>query len=330
MRKLLLGTTALAAAATISANTALADVTISGSYEFKYLSRSSNVSTLDGTTMAHGDTDMVVNFTSKTDSGLDLTFRYDIGAVGSTDGGGLTIDEASLAIAGGFGKVILGMDDDAADSYNIDEMDLIAEEPAAVMASSSISQNSAVASDDAMKVSYHLPAMGGLTAGISHTDRSAAGGTDTTSYGAKYSMDAAGASITLGYAAIQDENSTQDVDMENMGIKVVSGDISLVLSQGGYEASDEDRENQGGSISYKMPNGMTVGAFTFKSEDDLDAGEEYTASGAEIQYNIASGLKATITVVDYDYKITDSTHEATTAANADSGTMTQLTIGATF
>ena len=63
MRKLLLGTTALAAAATISANTALADVNISGSYEFKYLSRSSNTASLDGTTMTHGDTDMVVNFT---------------------------------------------------------------------------------------------------------------------------------------------------------------------------------------------------------------------------------------------------------------------------
>jgi hypothetical protein len=104
----------------------------------------------------------------------------------------------------------------------------------------------------------------------------------------------------------------------------------VIISQGGYEASDEDRENQGASISYKMPNGMTIGAFTFKSEDDLDAGEEYTGAGAEVQYNIASGLKATITVVDYDYKVTDSTHEATTALNADSGTMTQLTIGATF
>ena len=54
-----------------------------------------------------------------------------------------------------------------------------------------------------MKVAYHLPAMGGLTAGVSHTDSGAAGGTDTTSYGAKYSMDAGGASITLGYAAVQ-------------------------------------------------------------------------------------------------------------------------------
>jgi len=329
MRKLLLGTTALAAAATISANATLADVTISGGYEFKYLSRSSNTAALDGTTMSHGDTDMVVNFTNKTDSGLDLTFRYDIGAVGSTDGGGLTIDEASLAIAGGFGKVVLGMDDDAADAYNIDEMDLIAEEPSATMASSSISLNSSISSDDAMKVAYHLPAMGGLTAGISHTDRSAAGGTDTTSYGAKYAMDAAGASITLGYAVVADENATQDIDMENMGMKIVSGDVSVIISQGGYEASDEDRENQGASISYKMPNGMTIGAFTFKSEDDLDVGEEYTGAGAEVQYNIASGLKATVTVVDYDYKITAANHESGNTV-ADSGTMTQLTIGATF
>ena len=90
--------------------------------------------------------------------------------------------------------------------------------------------------------------------------------------------------------------------MENMGIKVVSGDISLILSQGGYEAVMKIEKTKVDAISYKMPNGMTVGAFTFKSEDDLDVGEEYTASGAEIQYNIASGLKATITVVDYDYK----------------------------
>ena len=41
MRKLLLGTTALAAAATLSANAALADVSISGYYEWKVQSQSS-------------------------------------------------------------------------------------------------------------------------------------------------------------------------------------------------------------------------------------------------------------------------------------------------
>ena len=328
MRKLLLGTTALAAAATLTANAALADVTISGAAEFKYLSRSSNDSTKDGTTMTT-DNEMAITFTQKTDSGLDLTYRVDFDT-DPGDGGAAVIDENSLSIAGGFGKIVLGEDDDAADSYNIDEMDLIAEEPApSLHASASIGSSSSISSDDADKVAFHLPAMGGLTAGISHTDRSAAGGTDTTSYGAKYTMDAAGASITLGYAVVEDENSTQDVDLENMGMKIVSGDISLIVSQGGSESSDEDIENQGASISYKMPNGMTIGAFTFKSEDDLDVGEEYTASGAEVQYNIASGLKATISVVDYDYKITTANHESADTS-ADSGTMTQLTIGASF
>ena len=326
MRKLLLGTTALAAAATLTANAALADVTITGGYDFKYLSTSSNNSTLDGTTMGSDGT-MTIKFTQKTDSGLDLTYMVDFDT-DAGDGSALGTDENSLTIAGGFGKVILGMDDDASDAYTLDEMDLIAEEPGATLASASIGTSSSISSDDARKVAYHLPAMGGLTAGVSHTDRGAAGGTDTTAYGARYSMDAAGASITLGYAVVNDENSTQDIDHENMGMKIVSGDISLIISQGGYEASDEDRENQGGSISYKMPNGMTIGAFTFKSEDDLDVGEEYTASGAEVQYNIASGLKASITVVDYDYKVTAANHEAT--PTADSGTMTQLTLGASF
>jgi hypothetical protein len=327
MRKLLLGTTALAAAATLTANAALADVTISGAAEFKYLSRSSNDSTLDGTTMS-SDNELTINLSQKTDSGLDLTYRIDFNADPGDDGA-LGTDENSLTISGGFGKLVLGQDDDASDSYTLDEMDLIAEEPSATLASASIGTSSSISSDDAMKVAYHLPAMGGLTAGISHTDRSAAGGTDTTAYGARYTMDAGGAAITLAYSALTDENATQDVDLENMGLKVVSGDISLVLSQGGSESDDEDVENQGGSISYKMPNGMTIGAFTFKSEDDLDVGEEYTASGAEIQYSIASGLKATISVVDYDYKITTANHESTDTS-ADSGTMTQLTIGASF
>ena len=327
MRKLLLGTTALAAAATLTANAALADVSISGSYEFKYLSRSSNDTTVDGTSFAHGDSEMIVNFTSQTDSGLNLSYRYDIGAVAS-DGAGLTGDENSLSIAGGFGKIVLGTDDDAADSYNIDEMDLIAEEPTAGTTNSSIRRNSAIASTDAMKVSYHMPAVGGLTAGFSHADSGPQGSADIASYGAKYSMDAGGAAITLGYATKTTENATQDQDDTNMGVKIVSGDVSLIISQGQFEADDEDIESQGAAISYKMPNGMTLGAFTFKSEDDQDVGEEYTGSGAEVQYSIASGLTAVITVVDYDYKVTAANHEATPVA--DSGTATQLTLKTSF
>ena len=326
MRKLLLGTTALAAAATLTANAALADVSVTGGYEWKYSSRSSNVDTNDGTAMAHSDTDLTITFNNKTDSGLDITYRVDMHT--STDSAALINDETSLAIAGGFGKIVLGYDDDASDSYNIDESDLIGEDNSPSVTSATIGTSSTVPTDDDMKVAYHLPAMGGLTAGISHTDRTRAGGTDTTAYGARYAMEAAGASITLGYAAVQDENSVQDKDYENMGMKIVSGDISVIISQGGAESNDEDIENQGASISYSMPNGMTVGAYTFKSEDDLDAGEEYSRSGVELKYTVASGLTAFINVDDYDYK--EGGSDTSTTHVDDSGTQTTLTIKASF
>jgi len=328
MRKLLLGTTALAAAATLSANTVLADVSISGSYEFKYKSTSSSVAARDGTSFHHGDNDLILTFSNKTDSGLDLTYRYDFGAVASSDAAS-SADENSLTIAGGFGKIVLGTDDDASDSYNQDEMDLIAEEPSiTIHASATIQQNSSVSSSDAMKVAYHLPAMGGLTAGVSHTDSGANGSTDVTAMGAKYSMDAGGAAVTLSYAAKKTDAATKDTDDTSMGVKIVSGDISILVSQGNDEGVDEDITTQGASISYALGNGMTIGAFTVKSEDDLDIGEEFSASGAEVQYAIASGLTAVISHTDYDYKVTASNHEGT--PTADSGSATQLTIKAAF
>ena len=323
MRKLLLGTTALAAAATLSTNAALADVSISGAHEWSYNSRSSNVTATDGTTFGQ-DSELTIKFTNKTDSGLDIAHHVTM----DTDGANIVNAESALSIAGGFGKIVLGNDDGAANSYIIDESDLIAEDAAPAVTSATIGTSSSLSMQDGdnNKIAYHLPAMGGLTAGISFEDAGEeASSADTTSMGAKYAMSAGGASITLGYTTSTTEDATQDKDSDNMGMKVVSGDISLIVSQGTTESNDEDIQNQGASVSYKMPNGMTIGAYTFKSEDDLDAGEEYTRSGAEVQYTIASGLTAVINVDDYDYK-----KGAGDADNSDNGTNTKLTIKASF
>jgi hypothetical protein len=295
--------------------------------EWSYNSRSSNVDANDGTTFGQVS-EMQINFSNKTDSGLALGMQVDT----NTAGGAIAQDEVSLTISGGFGKVVLGENDAAADAYIIDESDLIAEDAAPSVTSATIGTSSSLTLEDGdnNKVTYHLPAMGGLTLGVSHTDASAAGGTDTTTYGANYAMSAAGANITLGYTTATTENATQDIDSENMGVKIVSGDISVILSQGGREADDEDVENAGASISYNMPNGMKIGAYTFKSEDDLDAGEEYSRSGVELQYTIASGLTAYINVDDYDYKEGTDPDGASAAHVDDSGTNSKLTIKATF
>ena len=73
-----------------------------------------------------------------------------------------------------------------------------------------------------------------------------------------------------------------------------------------------------------MPNGMKIGAYTFKSEDDIDTTEEYSRSGAEVQYTIASGLTAVVNVDDYEYTAGGA------SATSDSGTNTRLTIKAAF
>jgi len=328
MRKLLLGTTALAAAATLSANAALADVSISGSYEWSYNSRSSNDATLDGTSFGD-DSEIKFTFTNKTDSGLTVTAVTELEADADASS---TNDEQSISISGGFGKIKLGADDSVGDNFGIEAEDLIAEESTPYTGSMTTDvltdTDIRAASSDSNKISYYIPAMGGFTAGISHTT-SVDGASDSTEYGAQFTTSAAGSTITIGGATgtTDTASGTPDIDSQNIGVKIVSGPISVIFAQSTYEASDEDQEANGASISYNMGNGMTIGAYTMESDDGLDAGQEYTKSGVEVQYAIASGLTAVVTVDDYEYK---KGTDGTATGTSDSGTNSKLTIKASF
>ena len=63
-------------------------------------------------------------------------------------------------------------------------------------------------------------------------------------------------------------------------MKVVTGNVSVIVSQGKYEASSTDETGTGASISFKVNDAMSVGAFTVEVEDDTSS-EEYTNTGAE-------------------------------------------------
>jgi hypothetical protein len=330
MRKLLLGTTALAAAATLSANAALADVSISGYYEWKYQSTGSTATARDGTSFS-SDSEITFNFTNKTDSGLEIgmvaELTSDEGNGDSTTANKVAdgfFDETSLSIAGGFGKIVLGSNDHVGDNYGVSSTDLPAEE-IYTAGSDSLTIHGADIADlgDNNKIAYHLPAMGGLSAGVSYEDSGANGSADITAVGAKYAMEAGGASITIGAATATKEASSQDIDTQVIGLKVSSGNITAALSQATYEASSQDEESNGASVSFKVSDGLTVTAHTVET-DDSSTSEEYSNSGVEIAYTIASGLTAYINVEDYDYKIGTST------SDADNGTVSKLTIKATF
>jgi hypothetical protein len=326
MRKLLLGSTALAAAASLGANAALADVSISGAFEWAYTSMSSNVTAKDGTSSAT-DSEIAFKFSNKTDSGLTVGWVVELEA----DDANTAINESSLSIAGGFGKVVLGGNDSVGDNFGIAGADIPGEEGGTGTVSSvTIGTNSDItpASGDSSKISYFLPAMGGLTMGVSHFT-SVLGTTDSTEYGARYTMDAGGATITLGGASGTTEAATTDTDSQNVGVKIASGNITIAMGQGTYEAVGEDRETNDFGASYNMGNGLVVAAYTVDSEDSIDVGETFTRSGIELAYTIAPGLSAVINVDDFDYDAATSGGSINTTVS-DNGTSSKLTIKASF
>ncbi len=329
MRKLLLGTTALAAAATLSAN-ALADVSISGYYEWKYQSRSSAVAANDGTSMAT-DSEIKFTFNNKTDSGLDVKMAVEMT---SDDAETTSIDESSLSIAGGFGRIVLGSDDNAADNYAIDAEDVVAEDIQATGTTTlSLTDTDLETTGDTNKITYHIPAMGGLKGGISYTDNgtdSTTGSQDSIEIGAAYTLDAGGASITIGGATSNTEqvSGTVDTESSNIGVSITSGNITAKVAQATYEAVNKNEEANGVGVKFKISDAMSLGAYTVKVEDDTGTtDEEYTNTGAEVTYTIASGLTAYFNISDYDYKTGAGTGAGTTA---DSGTVSKLTVKATF
>ena len=324
MRKLLLGTTALAAAATLSANAALADVSISGYYEWRYESRSSQNSSYDGTKFGN-DSEITFKFTNKTDSGLTVQMYQEL----TSDTNDGNIDEANLSISGGFGKVILGQQDGVNDQgFGIAANNLVSEEMYTVSGATTHDMkitkgDMANLGGDDNKITYITPAMGGLTAGISYTDSGYVGSTDTTEIAAKYAMEAGGAKITLGVVSGTTEAASQDVDSSIVGVQIDSGNMSVIVSQSEYEASGNDEQGVDFGISYKVSDDLKLVGYTTEVEDDSTS-EEYSNTGVEAVYTIASGLSAILTVEDYDYKV------GTATGNNDSGTESKLTIKATF
>jgi outer membrane protein OmpU len=330
MRKLLLTSSALVAAASISSY-AVADVSVTGAFEWKYSSTSSNLAATDGD--AQGiDNELTIKFTNKTDSGLTITGVYDMDA----DAG--TRDETWMSVAGGFGSIKLGIDVGANDDFGIGEHDLIDEDLSVVMGSSSIVTNSGESgAADTNKINYTTPSMGGFRAGYSIYDSGTAdAATDQIAMGAEYTMPMAGGSMMIRYnKQTTDGTTATETEGSNYGVKVTMGAFSAIASRGestiGSGAGQtDDRIADGIGIKYDLGGGMTIAATTMKAEDDKDVSgtqnEEYSANLAEVVYTVAPGLKAKVTYLDYDYK---KGGESAAASN-DSGSKTQLTLSASF
>ena len=141
MRKLLLTSSALVAAASISSY-AVADVSVTGGFEWKYSQQAADQTTKDGDSFAT-DNEIVISFSNKTDNGLTIGGKMEMGNY-NNNGANQTaiIDESVLTISGGFGTFRLGAEDPIDETFGIDEQDLIDEEGNGLFTSASLGNTS--------------------------------------------------------------------------------------------------------------------------------------------------------------------------------------------
>ena len=343
MRKLLLTTTALIAAGAIS-SASLADVSISGSYKFEYQDYDSGITTAG----AYGDemyseSSVTMKFSQKTDSGLTVGMHTTLTSEGTGVSGDAQYDEHALTISGGFGKIQVGADDGVGDQLTRSAHDIGVSSAHLHGDINSFHRTTTAGGgnlkddnadlrddiDDESNITYILPKIGGLTAGISIADKGDKAGenNDETVFAAKYDFESNGVKGSLHYGQIKVDAATSTgaaLDGSTMAIDLTMGNIRAV-----YATSETDvnatvtTEITDFGIQYNFGNGVEMSAIQTEVKENT-GGETLDVTSIAARYTIASGLTASITYHDYDYAIGDSSE------TADDGSATIFGINASF
>ena len=348
MKKIILATTALVSVA--FAGNALAqesqmmsamgnDIQIGGYYEFGYLDYSDDAQAADvdgDGSRFYGDAEMFINFSAVSDAGLEYGVSVELpinsgGRADNIDTVSSDTDEASIYIAGDFGRVILGNNDHAGDSFQTwigtdrtyGQDDAVG--PAFV--NSAVDGNTDSEIDvavkphtvnapygDNAKITYLSPSFSGFQFGVSMEDDGSADD-DSTSVGATYDFTVYGVDVTLkaaGYSEGNDDSSTSygatfgygdftftaataefDIDHDGDGALADDGDENTTPTP------NAEPEVLGFGLSYDINDDLFVSAYYATSEDDV-TNQELSTTSVGARYTIAHGLTATAALNSFE------------------------------
>jgi len=340
MRKLLLSSTAIIAAASFS-SVALADVSIKGGMEFTYNTMDPGIAVVGASDNDFtSDQNITITFTNKTDSGLTIGMVQNIESIGTEGVSTAASDENYMYIKGGFGAITLGNNDGVGDQLTTTASDLVGPDALndgaptfhRTAGNGNLSDDNAdLINDinDENSITYILPAMGGLTVGASFADagKGAAENADQTVVAAKYAFTsgAVNGSIHYGTNAISGATAgASSLNSSSMGIKISSGNITAIMAK-----AEDDKtslimtEVTDYGIQYKLANGVVLSAVGTAVEENT-GGESLDVTTIGAKYTIASGLDAYLTYHDYDYQ------KGLSNETSDDGSSTSLTLKASF
>ena len=306
MRKVLLATTALVAMGGVSA--ASADISLSASSEFQYITNSGT-----GTTpLAAEDRDVA----TQVDFGLAASAALDNGM---TVAAGLDLDEdpaaavddSGFTLSGDFGKIGFGGYAEAV--HGGVSTDVTADEGWTLHENYKKPADEYIAHSD---LSLKLPAVSGVTLSVGMSD-GATSSADGTQAGLSYTMAAGSMTVTVGYGT--SSTGAADSDATSTGVKVVAGNTTVVA------AVNETGKHSGNSvgITYKVSDVLTVQAYTGTMEKSDVSAYEAKDTGIGFSYTVTPGLTLAVTQNDFSGK-----GDAT--AGAEDGSRTAITLNASY
>jgi hypothetical protein len=327
MRKVLLATTAIVAVAGV----AQAEVSVSGSYEFGYVSVSDD-RTSDNDDM-YNDHEIKFSFSSTTDSGLSFGAASELEGDADTTNGAV-MDESSMYVSGDFGKIEMGQNDGAGPTFvtfpayglnNLGSYD-----------AGTYTVNSAGTSLDGVypfpqygrdgdnnKISYFSPNMGGFSFGYSYSDE----GTDNadTAAGMSWSGDMAGVGVAFTAMMEDSGESTDTTENSAYGLSLTSGDMELAVSTGTTKTGTTiDSSTTVYGIAYNVSDSVRVTAHAVESENDISSGDEFSAQDIGVNYTIAPGLGLHMNVQSFEATDGDAT------SNNNDGTVIRTSLQMSF
>jgi len=356
MRKLLLTSTALVAAATI-AGSAVAEVSssISGKYIFTYGDYDSGITNSGASGDEFYNIGLInFKFTNKTDSGLEIGMHSVLEFKGTQNSDSDThrIDEHSLSIKGGFGTIQLGSDDGIGDQLTRSASDLIGKDAlnsgeltsfhpgdTANWAGNINSSNGLLDDnadlpkrdiDDEANITYILPTISGLTAGVSYRDggKGTSNNDDITEVAAKYAFTSGDVNGSLHFGTNTVDSTTvggTSLDSQSIGLDVSMGPIRAVFAQAESDTTATIKtEIKDFGVQYNLGNGLTLAAVQTEVDEPGGDGETLDITSISAKYEITSGLDAYLTYHDYDYE------NGTSGGTDDDGSATLISIVASF
>jgi len=309
MRKVLLATTALVAAGGVSA--ASAEVSISGGYEAQYLS--SDISGGTSTNSLNTDNlDYTISFSSTLDNGMSVSASVNTSEAGT--------EEVGATVSGDFGTIGFAPLGESMSGFAT-AVDVTPDEGtpfAAAAYQSYLPADEAIGDPD---ITYTSPAMGGFSFAIGRGDT---GTPEATYYGAKFVTDAAGASVTLKYATMENDTgtATTEVSAQSLGIVIGLGNATITMAQNEKDTGNTVTEAMVGTgvgIAYTVSDSVKLTAYSASGDDDKDSAYEMTDTGVGISYTVTPGMVLHVTHNDQDLTSgTGGTYSTSTSASRTS------------